>query len=66
MIEKVLNKLGLYTTRQMREIKLYVDAVEVRIEKYISLCESLKKENEDLRLKIAKVTKPIKRRKNKK
>jgi len=54
MLEKVLNKLGLYTTRQMREIKLYVDVVEVRIEKYISLCESLKKENEDLRLKIAK------------
>ncbi len=65
MIEKVLNKLGLYTTRQMREIKLYVDAVEVRIEKYISLCESLKKENEDLRLKIAEVTKPIRRKKKK-
>ena len=65
MIEKVLNKLGLYTARQMREIKLYVDAVEVRIEKYISLCESLKKENEDLRLKIAEVTKPIRRKKKK-
>jgi chromosome segregation ATPase len=60
MIEKVLNKIGFYTARQMREIELYVGEVEVKLEKYISLCDSLKEENEKLKDKTKRLISSLK------
>jgi len=49
MLEKVLNKLGLYTAKQIREIEFYTEEVETRLEKYMSFCDSLGEENEKLK-----------------
>ena len=57
MLVKLLNKIGLYTARQMRELSFYVDAVEARVNKYVLKCKKLEDENEKLKLKIAKSVK---------
>ncbi len=49
MLERVLNKIGLYTEKQIREIGFYTEEVEIRLEKYMSFCDSLKEENEKLK-----------------
>ena len=61
MLVKLLNKIGLYTARQMRELSFYTEAVEARVDKYVLKCKKLEDENEKLRLKIAKRVKRRKR-----
>ena len=61
---KLLNRIGLYTARQIRTEKLYVKAIDARLMVYMHKCRSLEEDNEalkteigDLKLKIAKSVK---------
>ena len=54
MMIKLLNKIGLYTAGQMKEIELYVNAVEERVNDYVVKCREFERENERLKLKLAR------------
>ena len=70
-MQKLLNRLGLYTKRQFLEMKFYCDALEARFEHLASALSTseeakaeaieenreLKKELEALRLKLARSVK---------
>ena len=49
MFVRLLNKIGLYTAKQIKEIEFYTEEVEIRLEKYMSFCDSLGEENEKLK-----------------
>ena len=60
MLERVLNRIGLYTSKQIKEIGFYAEEVEIRLEKYMSLCDSLKEENEKLKDEINRLISSLK------
>ena len=47
---KLLNKIGLYTSKQMKVEKLYVKAIDARFRVYMHKCISLEEENEALKI----------------
>jgi hypothetical protein len=67
MIIKFLNKIGLYTAKQIRTEKLYVEAIDARLRVYMHKCKSLEEENKSLKNEIGdlklKIAKSVKRRK---
>lgn len=71
MLQKLLNRLGIYTKRQYLEMKFYCDALEARFEHLASVFSvseevkseaieenrKLKKELEELKLRLTKSVK---------
>ena len=47
MLVKLLNKIGLYTARQMQELSFYAEAVEARVNKYVLKCKKLEDDFEN-------------------
>ena len=66
MLVKVLNRLGLYTKGQMRELNLLVDRAIDRVVRYVGLCREQEKEieklNEEIKQLKLKLAKSVKRR----